>query len=229
MRQKMYGQDIELSKKIAAERAVEFVKDGMLVGLGTGSTAEYAIRKLAKKNLDIIAIPTSKRTEKLAKKLKIPLAKMNEYREIDMDIDGADEVDPQFNLIKGGGGAHTREKRIAERAKVFIVIVDHTKLVKKLGNFPVAIEVESSKRNFVEEKLKKLGGIPRLRKNFITDSGNIIIDTRFDIENPYELEEKLDSIPGVIENGIFSKRKPEMVIVGYGTEVEILKRKNESG
>jgi len=225
----MYGQDIELSKKIAAERAVEFVKDGMLVGLGTGSTAEYAIRKLAKKNLDIIAIPTSKRTEKLAKKLKIPLAKMNEYREIDMDIDGADEVDPQFNLIKGGGGAHTREKRIAERAKVFIVIVDHTKLVKKLGNFPVAIEVESSKRNFVEEKLKKLGGIPRLRKNFITDSGNIIIDTRFDIENPYELEEKLDSIPGVIENGIFSKRKPEMVIVGYGTEVEILKRKNESG
>ncbi|OYT40581.1 MAG: ribose 5-phosphate isomerase A [Candidatus Altiarchaeales archaeon ex4484_43] len=96
----------------------------MIIGLGTGSTAEYAIKKIAEKNLNIVAIPTSRGTEKLAEKLRIPLAKMNEYGEIDMDIDGADEVDPEFNLIKGGGGAHTREKRIAERSKKFIVIVD---------------------------------------------------------------------------------------------------------
>jgi len=221
-------QYIELSKKTAAERAVEFIEDGMIIGLGTGSTAEYAIKKIAEKNLNIVAIPTSRGTEKLAEKLRIPLAKMNEYGEIDMDIDGADEVDPEFNLIKGGGGAHTREKRIAERSKNFIVIVDHTKLVKKLGNFPVPVEVEPSRKDFVEEKLRELDGIPRLRENFITDNGNIIIDTRFDIENPRELEEKLNSIPGVIENGIFSKRKPEIIIVGYGTEVKILKRKNES-
>jgi len=221
-------QYIELSKKTAAERAVEFIEDGMIIGLGTGSTAEYAIKKIAEKNLNIVAIPTSRGTEKLAEKLRIPLAKMDEYGEIDMDIDGADEVDPEFNLIKGGGGAHTREKRIAERSKNFIVIVDHTKLVKKLGNFPVPVEVEPSRKDFVEEKLRELDGIPRLRENFITDNGNIIIDTRFDIENPRELEEKLNSIPGVIENGIFSKRKPEIIIVGYGTEVKILKRKNES-
>lgn len=221
-------QYIELSKKTAAERAVEFIEDGMILGLGTGSTAEYAIKKIAEEKLNIVAVPTSRRTEKLAKKLRIPLAKMDEYREIDMDIDGADEVDPEFNLIKGGGGAHTREKRIAERSKKFIVVVDHTKLVKRLGNFPVPVEVEPSRKDFVEEKLRELDGIPRLREDFITDNGNIIIDTRFDIENPRELEERLNSIPGVIENGIFSKRKPEIIIVGYGTEVKILKRKNES-
>ncbi len=222
---KMHIKKIGLSKKTAAEMAVDFIEDGMVIGLGTGSTAEYAIKRLAEKNLDIIAVPTSRRTERLAGELGIPLASMNEYREIDVDIDGADEIDPDFNLIKGGGGAHTWEKRIAEKSNTFIVIVDHTKLVKKLGNFPVAIEVEPSERDSVEEELKHLGGIPELRKNFRTDNGNVIVDTKFDIKEPHELEERLNSIPGVIENGIFSKRKPEIVIVGYDKEVKILKRK----
>ncbi len=220
--------EIELSKKTAAEKAVEFVGDNMVVGLGTGSTVEYAIKKLARIEKNIIAVPTSRRTEKLAEKLGIPLTPPDKCEFIDIDIDGADEVDPEFNLIKGGGGAHTMEKRVAEKSNTFIVVVDYKKLVKKLGNFPVAIEIKPSKKDYVEKELKKLGGVPKMREDFRTDNNNIIIDTKFDIKNPYELEERLNSIPGVVENGIFSKRKPEKVIVGHGNEVRILKRENGS-
>jgi ribose 5-phosphate isomerase A len=223
---KMRKQEIEQSKKTAAEKAVEYIREGMVVGLGTGSTAEYAIKEIADRKLDITGIPTSERTEKLARELKIQLASIEDYGDVDVDIDGADEVDPEFNLIKGGGGAHTREKRVAEKAKTFIVVVDHMKLVKKLGNFPVAVEVTPSEKKIVEEELKKLGGIPRLRENFITDNGNIIIDAKFNIKNPQKLEEEINKIPGVVENGIFSRRKPEIVVAGYNREVKILEREN---
>lgn len=222
----MGEQDVERSKKAAAEKAAEYIRDGMVVGLGTGSTAEYFIKKLAEKRLDIVVIPTSKRSEALAERLGMKLASIDGYDELDVDVDGADEIGPEFNLIKGGGGAHTSEKRVAEKAKKFIVIADYSKMVEKLGCFPVAVEVEPSKKDSVTKKLVSLGGKPLLREGFVTDRGNIIIDTKFKIENPRGLENLLNLIPGVIENGIFSRRRPEIVILGRRDKVEVLKRKN---
>ncbi len=219
---------LELSKKLAGEKAVDFVEDGNVVGLGTGSTTEYFIKKLAQrisdKGLDIIGIPTSKKTERLARKLGIRLSSLNEYPEIDVDIDGADEVDGDFNLIKGGGGAHTREKIVANASRKFIVVVDHSKKVERLGHFPVPVEVFRFCEKFVEIELGKLGGIPTLRKGFKTDEGNLVIDTRFNMDEPSILEDRINQIPGVIDNGIFSKRRPERVVVGYIDEVKILEK-----
>lgn len=220
--------EIEISKKTAGYRALDYVMEGMILGLGTGSTAQYFIERLAKKikneGIKIIGIPTSIATKKLAEGLGIPLSTIKEYPRIDLDVDGVDEIDKKFNLIKGGGGAHTMEKIVANASKNFIVIADYTKIVKKIGNFPVPVEIYPDKLKFVENELKKIGGIPKIRKNFKTDNGNIIIDTKFEIENPAELEDRINSIPGVIDNGIFSKRKPEIVIVGYGKKTKILKK-----
>lgn len=220
--------DIDLSKKTLAEKALDYIKDGMIIGLGTGSTVRYLLDGLAKRikddNLNITGIPTSIATKKLAEAMGIPLSTLNEYPKIDLDIDGADEIDKEFNLIKGGGGAHTMEKIVANASKEFIVIVDYTKIVDRIGKFPVAVEIYPDKLKFVGNELKKIGGIPKLRNNFITDNGNKLLDTKFDIKNPEELEDRINSISGVIDNGIFSKRKPEIVIVGYGNNVKILER-----
>lgn len=217
-----------LSKKSAGEKAAEYVKDGMVVGLGTGSTAKYAIKKIGARikdeNLNIIGIPTSFATEKLAKEEGIPLSSLNEYPKVDLDIDGADECDKNFNLIKGGGGAHAREKIVAAASKEFIVVADITKKVSEVGKFPVPVEVLPLAVEFVKNELIKLGGDPDLRENFTTDNGNLILDTKFEIENPLDLEIKLNSIPGVVDNGIFAHRKPEKVIFANGEEVEILER-----
>ena len=220
---------IEISKRVVGERAVEFVRDGMILGLGTGTTVRYFIEKLAEKikreSLEIIAIPTSIETEKLAERLGIPLSTLDKYPEVDLDIDGADEVDPEFNLIKGRGGAHSMEKRVASASERFIVIVDYTKIVKNLGGSPVPIEVLPEFIDKVEKKLRGIGGIPELRKGFTTDNGNLILDTRLRIEDPLDMEIELNSIPGVVDNGIFSKRRPDIVIIGKNKRVEILKRK----
>jgi len=217
---------IELSKKTAGEKAAGYVKDGMVVGLGTGSTVKYTIKKIASRireeNLNIIAIPTSCETEKLAIKEKIPLSSLNENPGIDLAVDGTDEVDKNFNLIKGGGGAHVREKIIASAAMEFVVVADFTKKVSKIGKFPVPVEVLPLAVEFVKSELIKLGGKPGLRENFTTDNGNLILDTKFLIENPEELEIKLNSIPGVVDNGIFARRKPEKVIIARGNKIEIL-------
>ncbi|HDN82736.1 MAG TPA: ribose-5-phosphate isomerase RpiA [Candidatus Altiarchaeales archaeon] len=220
---------IELSKKTAAEKAVEMIKDGSVVGLGTGSTAKYAIERLSlrirEENLELICIPTSSRTRLLASNLGIKLASLEDYPDVDIAIDGADEVDRDFNLIKGGGGAHTLEKLVAASAKKFVVIIDERKLSSKIGNLPVPVEFLKPSKKLVERELLKLGGKPKLRENFMTDFGNFIFDTTFDsIKNPKEMEEILKQIPGVVESGIFSKRKPEMVIVGKGEKVEIYKK-----
>jgi len=224
--EKMNQELIELSKKTAGEKAAGYVKDGMVVGLGTGSTVKHTIKKIASRirgeNLNIIAIPTSDETEELAIKEKIPLSSLNENPGIDIAVDGADEVDKNFNLIKGGGGAHVREKIIASAAMEFVVVADFTKKVSKIGKFPVPVEVLPLAVEFVKSELIKLGGKPELRKNFTTDNGNLILDTKFLIENPEELEIKLNSIPGVVDNGIFAQRKPEKVIIARGEEIEIL-------
>ena len=224
----MNNTDAEASKKAAGEKAVSYVRNGMILGLGTGSTVRYFIEKLAaqikEQGMDITAVPTSVASEKLASSLGIKLSTVNEHPKMDLDVDGADEVDPKFNLIKGGGGAHTREKIIASASKEFIVIVDRSKLVSRLGNFPVPVEVLPFSEKYVWGEIVAMGGLPHRRAGFVTDSGNIILDCRFNIIDPEKLETDLKCISGVVEDGVFAKRRPEKVIVADGKNVKILER-----
>lgn len=198
-------------KKVVGEKAIEYVQDGMVVGLGTGSTAYYFISKLGElvqQGLIIKGVPTSKQTEKLAKELGIPLVSFHEIEQIDVAVDGADEVDPELNLIKGGGGALLREKIIAASAKTFIIIADSHKNVDTLGAFPLPIEVVPYGFEMTIKHIRDLGGRTELRhyqgNPFLTDNGNYILDTSFqEIKQPKELEKNLNLIPGVVDNGLF--------------------------
>ncbi len=214
--------DMELhkAKRAAAERAVSYVKDGMTVGLGTGSTAKYVIEFLGKMvadGLKILGVPTSISTTKLADELSIPL--LYDFEKIDLTIDGADEVDPNGNLIKGGGGAMTREKIVAAASSKRIMIVDETKLVQKLGAFPLPVEVLPFGWRFSAKRLAELGCQVNIRMSgggdvFLTDNHNYILDCRFEkIVEPDALSREINSIPGVLENGLFVKRV-QLVVVG---------------
>lgn len=205
--------DKEQLKELAGIKATEYVKDGMIVGLGTGSTVKYSIIKIGEiiKNdgLDILGIPTSVHTKKLAKEYNIPLTTLEDHPEIDLTIDGADEVDSNLNLIKGGGGALTREKIIAYHSKKMIVVVDDSKIVKSLGiNSPVPVELIKFSWTATQKAIEQLECVTELRKimehPFLTDNGNYILDSDFGrIQNPEELEKNLNLIPGVVENGLF--------------------------
>jgi ribose 5-phosphate isomerase A len=198
-------------KKEVGEKAVDYVKEGMVVGLGTGSTVFYTISKLGKlvqQGFSIKGIPTSKQTEKLAIDVGIPLVSLNEIDHIDLAIDGADEVNRDLDLIKGGGGALLREKIIAKAAKTFIVVSDSHKNVDTLGTFPLPIEVVPFGYEMTMKYIRELGGNPKLREKdgnpFLTDNGNYIIDSSFqEINHPKELEQNLNLIPGVVDNGLF--------------------------
>ncbi|NES98120.1 MAG: ribose-5-phosphate isomerase RpiA [Desertifilum sp. SIO1I2] len=207
---------IKLMKQEVGKAAANRVQSGMIVGLGTGSTTAYAIEfignRLKSGELkDIIGIPTSFQAEVLAKKHGVPLTTLDAVDHIDIAIDGADEVDPQKNLIKGGGAAHTREKVVDAFADQFIVVVDSGKLVEKLGStFLLPVEVIPMALAPTLRAIEKLGGKPELREGIrkagpvITDQGNFVIDVKFNtIENPAELEKALNNIPGVLENGLF--------------------------
>ncbi|MDQ1910819.1 ribose-5-phosphate isomerase RpiA [Paenibacillus sp. GD4] len=220
------------AKKIAGEQAAEFVKDGMTVGLGTGSTAYWAIMKvgqLVKDGLRIQAVCTSSNTEQLAAQLGIPIMDINEVDRVDLTIDGADEVDPQYQLIKGGGGALFREKLVASISSQFIVIVDESKCVSSLGRFPLPVEVAPFGWNITNKQLIQLGCQTQLRRAeqspYITDNGNYIIDCRFGvISNPEELSIRLNGIPGVVENGLFVNMT-DILIVGSQSGVVRTKMK----
>lgn len=198
-------------KKEVGEKAVEYVKDGMVVGLGTGSTVFYSISKLGQlvqQGFSIKGVPTSEQTKKLALELGIPIVSFNDIEQIDVAIDGADEVDSEFNLIKGGGGALLREKIIAHAAKTFIVVADSHKNVNTLGTFPLPIEVVPFGYEMTMKHIQQFGGTVKLRQKngtpFYTDNGNYIIDSYFkEIKEPKDLERKLNMIPGVVENGLF--------------------------
>jgi ribose 5-phosphate isomerase A len=198
-------------KKEVGEKAVDYVKEGMVVGLGTGSTVFYTISKLGKlvqQGFSIKGIPTSKQTEKLAIDVGIPIVSLNEIDHIDLAIDGADEVNRDLDLIKGGGGALLREKIIAKAAKTFIVVSDSHKNVDTLGTFPLPIEVVPFGYEMTMKYIRELGGNPKLREKdgnpFLTDNGNFIIDSSFqEINHPKELEKNLNLIPGVVDNGLF--------------------------
>jgi ribose 5-phosphate isomerase A len=217
---------VKLMKQEVGKAAAAQVKSGSIVGLGTGSTTAYAIQYLGDRLKsgelkDIKGVPTSFQAEVLAKQYNIPLTTLDAIDHIDIAIDGADEVDPQKNLIKGGGAAHTREKVVDYLADRFIVVVDSGKLVDRLGSvFPVPVEVIPMAITPVTQAIQKLGGKPELRMGVkkagpvITDQGNMVIDVKFDaIDDPATLEKTLNNIPGVLENGIFVNCA-DLVLVG---------------
>ncbi|GAB1805291.1 ribose-5-phosphate isomerase RpiA [Priestia megaterium] len=221
-----------IEKQAVGEKAAQFVEDGMIVGLGTGSTAYYTIVKLGervKNGLHIKAVPTSQKTEELARKLGIPIVTLADVEYIDIAIDGADEVDSELSLIKGGGGALLREKMIAYAAKRFIVIADSKKIVKTLGAFPLPVEVIRFGWEMTAKHIRGAGCVPQLRllddhTPFITDNGNYILDCHFsEIENPAELEKQLTRIPGVVESGLFVGMTEEVITV-QNQDVYIIKK-----
>ena len=211
------------AKKIAAEQAVEEIKDGMTVGLGTGSTAYWAIEKIGEKvrqGWQIQAIATSAKSEEQAKQLHIPIASFADITHIDITIDGADEVDENKNLIKGGGGALLREKIIASNSHKLYIVVDESKLVKQLGRFRLPVEIVPFAHELTLKKIQSLGGQPIIRnvsgKSFITDNGNLIADCDFyPVTDPSALNMQLHMIPGVVETGLFLHSMVHSVIVGY--------------
>jgi ribose 5-phosphate isomerase A len=207
---------VKLMKQEVGKAAAALVQSGTIVGLGTGSTTAYAIQYIGDRIKsgeikDIVGIPTSFQAEVLAKEYGIPLTTLDAVDHIDIAIDGADEVDPNKNLIKGGGAAHTREKVVDALANKFVVVVDSGKLVDRLGStFKLPVEVIPMAITPVMRAIAKLGGKPELRMGIrkagpvITDQGNMVVDVTFDsIDNPAELEKTLNNIPGVLENGLF--------------------------
>ena len=208
------------SKLNASIEACEYLKAAIdtqsIIGVGTGSTVNFFIAELGKiKNLFKGAVSSSEASSKLLMAQGIEIFELNDVNEVLLYVDGADEVDEQNYLIKGGGGAHTREKIVAAASQEFICIVDKSKLVKKLGTFPLPVEVLERSRSYVARELVKLGGTPILRQGFLTDHGNQILDVRdLQISNPMELEQKINLIPGVVDNGIFAHHKPSKIIVG---------------
>jgi len=220
-------------KRLAGEKAVEYVKSGMIVGLGTGSTVFYTISLLGdlvkQKKLDIKGVPTSLSTEKLAREVGIPLTNVKEHPEIDITIDGADEIDPNLNLIKGLGGALLREKIVAASSKYEIIVADGSKLVEKLGSkAPVPVEVLPFGWNVCKMRLEKLGCKVSLRGGekypFVTDNACYILDCKFDeIKDARELDRKIKEIPGVFETGLFVDLA-HLAIIGTSEGIKIRKK-----
>jgi len=219
-------------KKIAADYSVNYIEDGMIVGLGTGSTVEFMIHKLAeriKSGLNITAVSTSQATTKLASSLGIKLSSLDDVEEIDLTIDGADEIDQNLNGIKGGGGALLQEKIVASYSKKNVWIVDSSKLVDTLGKFLLPVEVIKLGSTHLCVSLEANGFKPiiRMKKNsrFVTDNNNYIIDLKMDkIPDPVSLDQKLKSFPGVVETGLFCGIA-DTVIVGMKNKVKIFNKK----
>jgi ribose 5-phosphate isomerase A len=224
------GGEQDREKQAAARAAADMVESGTIVGLGSGSTATFAIRFLGERvreGLKIVGIPTSQKTQQLAEQLGIPLATLDQHPQIDIDIDGADEIDPQLNLIKGGGGALLREKIIASASRRFIVVGDASKQVKHLGKFPLPVEVIPFAQSLISKRISALGAQVSLRGGaapFVTDEGHHILDCTFgEILDPAALAAKLKAIPGVVEHGLFIGMA-EMALIGTSTGVVRLDR-----
>jgi ribose 5-phosphate isomerase A len=205
----------EEKKRQAAKAAMEYIDDDMVVGVGTGSTVNYFIDELARiKHRINGAIASSKATEQRLRERMIPVVELNSVIEVPVYIDGADEATEHRMLIKGGGGALTREKIVAAASRKFVCIIDDSKLVDVLGRFPVPVEVIPMAQSYVGRQLAKLGGQPMLRQDFVTDNGNIIIDIRnLKILEPVKLEETLNHIAGVVCNGLFARRPADLLLV----------------
>lgn len=212
-------------KANAAKAALDYIEDNMVVGVGTGSTISYFIKALVdiKHRLDA-CVPSSIATEKLLRSLGLPVIDLNVAGTLPIYIDGADEVNQRCEMIKGGGGALTREKIMATASERFICIVDESKVVKLLGKHPVAVEVIPMARSFVAREIVKLGGDPEYREHFVTDNGNIILDVfNLNFDSPNTLEDAINRIPGVVENGVFSRRIADTVLVAGANGISKIK------
>ena len=207
------------AKISVAKKAVKYIESKIsketVLGIGTGSTVNFFIEELGNlKHHFKGAVSSSNASSELLKKKGIEVFSLNDVNEVEFYIDGADEVTPENYLIKGGGGAHTREKIVAAASNEFICIVDKTKLVDKLGAFPLPLEVIPESRSMVARKIITMGGKPVYRNNFLTDQKNQILDIHeINISDPVKLEKILNNIPGVVDNGIFANNKPEMVFI----------------
>ncbi len=213
-------------KRAVARAAVPFVPAGRIIGVGTGSTADFFIDELATiKDRIVGAVPSSERSATRLAHHGIRLFDLNEVDALAVYVDGADEIDPGFAMIKGGGGALTREKIVAAVARTFVCIADHSKQVAVLGRFPLPVEVIPLARAQVARQLAALGGTPRLRENFVTDNGNVILDVHgLSIAEPVALERTLNDIVGVVTNGLFAARGADILLVGAPEGVRELRR-----
>jgi len=219
-------------KEAAARASLKFVEDGQVVGLGTGSTAAYFIKLLSeevKQGLKIRGIPTSVRSKELAESLGIPLTTLDECQDIAVTVDGADEVDPQLRLIKGGGGALLREKIVASATRTMVVVADASKQVQHLGKFPLPVEVIKFAQTLVAKRISALGAEVKLRVDasgqpYLTDENNHILDCCFgEIRDPDQLARNLSAMPGVVEHGLFIGMA-SVVLFARGSEIVELRR-----
>ena len=213
-------------KQAVARAAVEHVPVGGVIGVGTGSTANFFIAELGrvKHKLDA-AVASSEATAQKLKALGIDVVELNGVIELSVYIDGADEINRALAMVKGGGGALTREKIVAAVARTFVCIADESKLVDVLGRFPLPVEVIPVARSYVARELVKLGGTPEWRQNFVTDNGNVILDVHdLEIMKPVELESELNQMAGVVTNGLFAQRPADVLLLGTAGGVQTLTR-----
>lgn len=212
-------------KKAAAEKALEFIQPDTIVGVGTGSTVNYFIDALAQiKNRIRGAVSSSEQSSQRLKDHGIEVFDLNSIDDLDVYIDGADEITQYMAMIKGGGAALTREKIVAAVAKKFICIADDSKQVDVLGNFPLPVEVIPMARSYVARELVKLGGDPECRQGVITDNGNVILDVyNLHILDPKALETKINALVGVVTNGLFALRGADILVLGTATDVKVIK------
>ena len=218
--------DANAQKKAAAEAALQYVKDDMMVGVGTGSTVNFFIDALASMRARIKGtVSSSEASARRLRDLRIPVAELNDTDGCDVYIDGADEVTEHLAMTKGGGGALTREKIVASSSRRVVCIADASKLVPVLGRFPLPVEVIPMARSLVGRALVKLGGMPQLRSGFTTDNGNLILDVRgLTILDPVALEREIDEIVGVVENGLFARRPADVLLLGTDQGVRTFNR-----
>ncbi len=215
-------------KQAAAEAAIRYVEDGSVVGVGTGSTADFFITALGKIRHRIDgAVASSESTAQKLKALGIAVYDLNGVKDLPLYVDGADEITSHLAMIKGGGGALTREKIVAAVARKFVCIADQSKLVDVLGKFPLPVEVVSMARSYVAREIVKLGGQPAWRQGFTTDNGNLILDIHnMSITKPMELEAALNQIVGVVSNGLFARRGADVLLLGTADDVKTIIKTN---
>lgn len=211
-------------KRAAAEAAIAHVPTGGVVGVGTGSTANFFIDALGKvKHRVDAAVASSEATASRLRAVGIEVLDLNCVEELRVYVDGADEITRRLHMIKGGGGALTREKIVAQVARTFVCVADESKLKDVLGRFPLPVEVIPMARALVAREMAKLGGTPRLREGFVTDNGNVILDVHdLAIANPAELEARINQIPGVVTNGLFARRGADVLLLATARGVETL-------
>ncbi len=216
----------DILKKTAAAAALDAIKGCPVIGVGSGSTVNCFIDALAGIKTQIeAAVPSSNETERRLRAAGIPIGDLNSLDSVPVYVDGADECNDFLSLVKGGGGALTREKIVASAAKRFVCIIDKSKHVKRLGAFPIAVEVIPMARSCVARQIVRLGGDPHYREGFTTDNGNVILDVYgLNLDEPIKMESELNNIPGVVANGIFAKRGADRVLMATGDGIIVLDR-----